>query len=167
MDQGRSRPTSSSASRGVGRTVIFSARRTKEEARGRRRALLVEGENGVRRQETETAKVTVQSLPLSQLYKDRWSHRSGIENSQTMVVSNPARTRATNGRMTGSMSQHIKWACPLRGKTRRAPSRMLPRKVRPLPFHQSNQKEASSASGNPPRKENSEPEVVFCLGTSF
>lgn len=71
-----------------------------------------------------------------------------------MVVSNPARTRATNGQLTGSMTHHIKWLCPLRGKTRRAPFHMLPRKVRPLP------------STSPPFTLSTvKPEgSVFCLG---
>jgi hypothetical protein len=59
--------TTGHGSRGE-RTVIFSAIKTKEEARGRRKAFWEEGENVVRRQRTKTTKVTVRSPPLGQLY---------------------------------------------------------------------------------------------------
>jgi hypothetical protein len=89
--------------------VIFSTIRTKEEARGRRNALWAEGENGVQRQRAETAMVMVLSLPLGQLYIGTdGATKVRVTNGQTVVVSNPARTRAMNGRLTGRTSRRIK-----------------------------------------------------------
>jgi hypothetical protein len=113
VEAGRSRPMSTSASKSSsvtedichgsreGMTLIFSAIKTAEGDEKEARNSLRRGGRWHVKQEDESSMVKIRSTHLGRIYRNGRCHRGVGRNGQSAVVSNPARTCAANGRLTG------------------------------------------------------------------